>query len=293
MSDIPEGATAALLLADGSVFWGRGFGAHGTAVAEICFNTGMTGYQETLTDPSYAGQIINFTFPHIGNVGCNAEDEEAANPAARGLVVKQDITEPANYRSTAALQAWLQRHGLPGIAGVDTRALTMRIRDGGAPNGVLHFPADGAFDIAALTAQAAAWPGLEGMGPREGSHHPAELPLGWRHLGLGPWLPRAAAGPAQGRGAGLRRQAQHFSESGPGRLRHHRVAGDGHRRGDSGACAGWRVSQQRPRRPGSDRRLPPFIASRARTDQDRPADLRHLPRPPAAGPGARGEDLQA
>ena len=163
MSDIPEGATAALVLADGSVFWGRGFGAHGTSVAEICFNTGMTGYQETLTDPSYAGQIINFTFPHIGNVGANAEDEEAANPAARGLVVKQDITEPANYRSTATLQAWLKRHGLPGIAGVDTRALTMRIRDSAAPIGVLHFPADGAFDVAALTAQAAGWPGLEGM----------------------------------------------------------------------------------------------------------------------------------
>ena len=159
----PEGATAALVLADGSIFWGRGFGAHGSAVAEICFNTGMTGYQETLTDPSYAGQIINFTFPHIGNTGTNAEDEEAANPAARGLIVKQDVTEPANYRATARLQDWLKRHNLPGIAGVDTRAITMRIRDGGAPNGVLAYPANGAFDIPALIAQAAAWPGLEGM----------------------------------------------------------------------------------------------------------------------------------
>ncbi len=163
MSDVPEGATAALVLADGAVFWGRGFGAHGSAVAEICFNTGMTGYQETLTDPSYAGQIINFTFPHIGNTGTNAEDEEAANPAARGLIVKQDVTEPANYRSTARLQDWLKRHNLPGIAGVDTRAITMRIRDGGAPNGVLAYPADGVFDLAALAARAAAWPGLEGM----------------------------------------------------------------------------------------------------------------------------------
>ncbi|MCX7373523.1 MAG: glutamine-hydrolyzing carbamoyl-phosphate synthase small subunit [Alphaproteobacteria bacterium] len=160
---VPAGATAALVLADGQVFWGLGFGAHGTAVAEICFNTGMTGYQETLTDPSYAGQIIAFTFPHIGNVGTNADDEEAVNPAARGLVVKFDVTEPANYRSTAHLDAWLKKHGLSGIAGVDTRALTQRIRDGGAPNGLLHFPADGKFDIDALVAQAKGWPGLEGM----------------------------------------------------------------------------------------------------------------------------------
>ncbi|MCU0888540.1 MAG: glutamine-hydrolyzing carbamoyl-phosphate synthase small subunit [Rubritepida sp.] len=159
----PEGATAALVLDDGSVFWGAGFGAHGTAVAEICFNTGMTGYQETLTDPSYAAQIIAFTFPHIGNVGTNAEDMEAATPACRGLVVKQDVTEPANYRATLHLDAWLKRHGIPGIAGVDTRALTARIRDGGAPNGVLAFSADGRFDLDALRAQAKAWPGLEGM----------------------------------------------------------------------------------------------------------------------------------
>ncbi|MCS6891072.1 MAG: glutamine-hydrolyzing carbamoyl-phosphate synthase small subunit [Rhodovarius sp.] len=159
----PEGATAVLVLEDGTLFWGRGFGAHGTRVAEICFNTGMTGYQETLTDPSYAGQIITFTFPHIGNVGCNPEDHEALNPAARGLVVKQDVTEPASWRATQHLEAWLRQHGLPGIAGVDTRALTQRIRDGGAPKGVLHFPADGRFDIPALIEQARAWPGLEGM----------------------------------------------------------------------------------------------------------------------------------
>ena len=164
---VPEGATACLVLGDGSVFWGRGFGAPTPAgaapVAEICFNTGMTGYQETLTDPSYAGQVITFTFPHIGNVGTNAEDLEAATPVARGLIVKQDLTEPANYRSTRPLDAWLVSHGVPGIAGIDTRALTIRIRDGGAPNGVLSFPADGRFDLPALRAQAAAWPGLEGM----------------------------------------------------------------------------------------------------------------------------------
>ncbi|MDE2517417.1 MAG: glutamine-hydrolyzing carbamoyl-phosphate synthase small subunit [Rhodospirillales bacterium] len=163
---IPPGATAALVLADGSVLWGRGFGAHTGAtprVGEVCFNTAMTGYQETLTDPSYAGQIITFTFPHIGNVGTNPEDIEAVNIAARGLVVKQDITEPANWRAHQSLHAWLVQHGVAGIAGVDTRALTLRIRDGGAPSGVLAFPADGVFDLAALRAAAAAWPGLEGM----------------------------------------------------------------------------------------------------------------------------------
>ncbi|MBS7810971.1 glutamine-hydrolyzing carbamoyl-phosphate synthase small subunit [Roseococcus pinisoli] len=159
----PDGATACLVLDDGSVFWGLGIGAHGTQVAEICFNTAMTGYQETLTDPSYAGQIINFTFPHIGNVGTNVEDMEGATPAARGLIIKQDVTEPANYRATLHLQEFLKRHNIPGISGVDTRALTARIRDGGAPNGVLSFPADGRFDVDALLAQAKAWPGLEGM----------------------------------------------------------------------------------------------------------------------------------
>jgi carbamoyl-phosphate synthase small subunit len=162
-SATPEGATAALVLADGTVLWGRGFGAHGTTVAEICFNTGMTGYQEVLTDPSYAGQTICFTFPHIGNVGTNPEDIEATTPAARGLIVKQDVTEPANFRATRHLDDWLKSHGMTGISGVDTRALTARIRDGGAPNGVLSFPADGRFDIPALLAQAQAWPGLEGM----------------------------------------------------------------------------------------------------------------------------------
>jgi len=161
----PPGATAALVLADGSVFWGRGFGAHSAAeaVGEICFNTGMTGYQETLTDPSYAGQIITFTFPHIGNVGTNPEDIEAASPAARGLIVRQDVTEPSNWRARQKLDSWLRSHGVPGLAGIDTRALTIRIRDGGAPSGVLAFPEDGRFDIEGLASVAASWPGLEGM----------------------------------------------------------------------------------------------------------------------------------
>ena len=164
--DVPLGATAALVLADGGVFWGLGFGAFTAVpapVGEVCFNTGMTGYQETLTDPSYAGQIITFTFPHIGNVGTNAEDIEAMTIAARGLVVKQDVTEPSNWRAVQHLDAWLRARGIAGVSGVDTRALTTRIRDGGAPTGVLAFPADGRFDLAALRAQAAEWPGLEGM----------------------------------------------------------------------------------------------------------------------------------
>ena len=136
----PAGATAVLVLADGTMFWGRGFGAHtpadGAEASELCFNTGMTGYQETLTDPSYAGQVIAFTFPHIGNVGANREDIEALTIAARGLVVKQDVTEPSNWRSAQTLDAWLRAQNVPGISGVDTRALTMRIRDGGPPHGV-------------------------------------------------------------------------------------------------------------------------------------------------------------
>ncbi len=159
----PEGATAALVLADGTVVWGTGIGAHATSVGEVCFNTSMTGYQEVLTDPSYAGQIITFTFPHIGNVGANPEDIEAPTPAARGLIVRQDITEPENWRAAQHWAEWLRRNGVPGIAGVDTRALTARIRDSGAPTGVLCFPADGRFDIPALVAQARDWPGLVGM----------------------------------------------------------------------------------------------------------------------------------
>ncbi len=157
------GATAALVLADGTTFWGRGLGAAGHRVGEVCFNTSMTGYQEILTDPSYAGQIITFTFPHIGNVGANDEDLESATPAALGLVIRADITAPSSWRAKGHLDGWLKSHGLPGISGIDTRALTIRIRDLGAPTGALAHAPKGNIDIAALARRAALWPGLEGM----------------------------------------------------------------------------------------------------------------------------------
>jgi carbamoyl-phosphate synthase small subunit len=159
----PPGATAALVLDDGSVFWGRGVGAAGIRVGEVCFNTSITGYQEIMTDPSYAGQIVTFTFPHIGNVGANAEDIETVTPAARGLVIRTDITLPSNWRALQPFDTWLKSNDLVGISGIDTRALTTRIRDGGAPNGVLCHAPDGMIDPGDLLARARGWPGLEGM----------------------------------------------------------------------------------------------------------------------------------
>lgn len=159
----PEGATACLMLADGRHIWGQGIGASGAAVGEVCFNTSMTGYQEILTDPSYAGQIITFTFPHIGNVGTNPEDIETTTPAARGLILRALPGDPSNWRNRDGLEVWLKRMGMIGLVGVDTRALTRRIRDSGAPNAVICHAPDGKFDLDGLAAQAASWPGLEGM----------------------------------------------------------------------------------------------------------------------------------
>lgn len=158
--------TAVLVLADGLVLRGQGVGAVGEAVGEVCFNTAMTGYQEILTDPSYAGQIITFTFPHVGNVGVNAEDIENASPAAataaRGAVFRTFPTSPSNWRAQLDLGAWMKRRGVIGICGVDTRALTARIREKGMPHAAIaHNPA-GHFDIDALLAKAREWPGLEG-----------------------------------------------------------------------------------------------------------------------------------
>jgi len=159
--------TALLVLANGTVIEGHGLGATGSAVGEVCFNTAMTGYQEILTDPSYAGQIITFTFPHIGNVGVNDEDIETVNMAAssgvRGCVLKADVTQPSNYRASRPLDAWLKARGIIGIAGIDTRALTALIRTDGPPNAVIAYDLGGRFDRAALLAEARAWPGLVGM----------------------------------------------------------------------------------------------------------------------------------
>jgi carbamoyl-phosphate synthase small subunit len=154
--------TGCIALADGSLFFGHGFGGTGAVVGELCFNTAMTGYQEVMTDPSYAGQMITFTFPHIGNVGANPEDDETADPVALGMVVKWDVTEPSNWRAVEHLSAWLARRGRIGLSGIDTRRLTRRIRDLGMPHAALAHAADGVFDVQALIARAQGFGGLEG-----------------------------------------------------------------------------------------------------------------------------------
>jgi len=159
--------TAVLVLADGTVLEGCGLGATGSAVGEVCFNTAMTGYEEILTDPSYAGQIITFTFPHVGNVGTNEEDIEtvnlAATPGARGVILRTAITEPSNYRATRNLDQWLKSRGIIGLSGLDTRALTSLIRRNGMPNAVIAHEPSGQFDLPLLGAEARDWPGLVGM----------------------------------------------------------------------------------------------------------------------------------
>jgi carbamoyl-phosphate synthase small subunit len=159
----PATPDAALVLADGTVFRGQGIGATGVRVGEVCFNTSITGYQEILTDPSYAGQIICFTFPHIGNVGTNAEDVEATTAAARGLIIRMDPTLPSNWRALQGFDLWLRSNGVVGIAGIDTRALTRRIRDGGPPVAALCHRPEGGLDTDTLRRAAGDWPGLAGM----------------------------------------------------------------------------------------------------------------------------------
>ncbi|GGF70021.1 carbamoyl-phosphate synthase small chain [Paracoccus acridae] len=155
--------TACLALADGTVFYGQGFGAPGEVVAELVFNTAMTGYQEIMTDPSYASQIVTFTFPHIGNTGITPEDDEAPDPVASGIVVRWDPTDPSNWRAAGDLPGWMARRGRIGIGGVDTRRLTRAIRQQGAPHVVLAHDPDGKFDIAAMVAKARNWTGLVGL----------------------------------------------------------------------------------------------------------------------------------
>ncbi len=159
----PKGATGVLVLADGAVVWGQGFGATGSAVGEVCFNTAMTGYQEVMTDPSYAAQIVTFTFPHIGNVGTNGEDVESRVEGAVGCIVREAVTHSSNFRAEREFSDWLVSMGKIGLSGVDTRALTRRIRLSGAPNAVIAHAPDGQFDIPALLQRARDWSGLEGM----------------------------------------------------------------------------------------------------------------------------------
>nr|WP_031326353.1 glutamine-hydrolyzing carbamoyl-phosphate synthase small subunit [Rhodobacter capsulatus] len=158
-----EKPTALIVTADGQLFYGRGFGATGETVAELVFNTAMTGYQEIMTDPSYAGQVVTFTFPHVGNVGVTPEDDETAEPVAAGLVVKWDPTEPSNWRSVENLVGWLQKRGRIGVGGIDTRRLTRAIRQQGAPHVAIAHNPEGVFDIEALVKKARDWKGLVGL----------------------------------------------------------------------------------------------------------------------------------
>lgn len=159
----PEGATGVVIFADGRTVWGKGFGAEGEAVGELCFNTAMTGYQEVMTDPSYAKQVIAFTFPHIGNVGANDEDVEAGEAHALGCLVREVVTEPSNYRANQGFADWMRKWGRIGIAGIDTRALTKLVRESGPPTVAIAHHVDGQFDLEKLQKMAAQWPGLEGM----------------------------------------------------------------------------------------------------------------------------------
>ena len=289
LASAPDGAlkpTACIVLADGQVFYGRGFGATGVAVAELCFNTAMTGYQEIMTDPSYAGQIVTFTFPHIGNVGVNPEDDETADPVAAGMVVKWDPTEPSSWRAAGTLSDWLARRGRIGVGGVDTRRLTRAIRLQGAPHVAISHAPDGDFDLDDLIARARAFPGLVGMDLARDvtcaqSYRWDEMRWAWPE------------GYARREGPGRRVVAIDYGAKrnilrclASRRLRRHRAAGDGDRRGGARPRPGGAVPVERPRRPGGHRRVRGADDPRG-AGQDADAGLRHLPRPPDAGAGAR------
>ncbi len=191
-----ESPTACLVTADGEVFHGRGFGATGEVVAELVFNTAMTGYQEIMTDPSYASQVVTFTFPHVGNTGITPEDDQSPDPVASGIVVRWDPTEPSNWRATTELSDWMARRGRIGMGGVDTRRLTRAIRERGAPHVVLAHRPDGRFDVEAMQRRARDWPGLVGLDlAREVT---CAQSYRWSE-GLWRWPDGFAAGPASGR----------------------------------------------------------------------------------------------
>ena len=223
----------------------------------MCFNTAMTGYQEIMTDPSYARQIVCFTFPHIGNVGVNEEDVEADTPHALGCIVREDVTEPSNFRSAGRFDEWLRENGRIGLAGVDTRALTKLIREQGAPNAVIVHNAGGEFDVEALLAQARAWSGLEGLDLAK--EVTREETAGWNG---GPWAlgqGYSAGGGERGRTARRRHRLRHQEEHPTPPDERGRAcdgaAGDRELRRDHGAGAERRVPVERPRRPRGDRRV--------------------------------------
>ena len=243
------------MLADGTVFEGHGFGAATEAVGEVCFNTAMTGYEEILTDPSYAGQIVAFTFPHIGIVGTNDEDIESLTPAVRALVVRADAETPSNYRALSGLDRWLKTHNIPGIAGIDTRALTSRIRENGMPHGIVAHAPDGKFDIDALVRAARRFPGLEGLDLAKEVSCRQTLHLARNAMGLEQRLWQRGTRQLARGGSRLRRQAQHPAPAGGPRCGDHRAAGAGeHRRGDR-ARAARRAALERSRRSRGDRRI--------------------------------------
>ena len=215
---MPAKPTACLALADGTLFYGKGFGAKGMRVAELCFNTAMTGYQEIMTDPSYAGQIVTFTFPHIGNTGVTPEDDETADPVAEGMIVKWYPTAPSNWRAAGDLVSWLEKTNRIGMGGVDTRRLTRAIRQQGAPHVALAHDPDGNFDIEALVKAARGFPGLVGLDLAKGGQLRAILSLGRKTLGMARGLYQAHRCRPQGRRHRLRRQAQHPALSGQRRL---------------------------------------------------------------------------
>ena len=151
-----------LLLEDGTTWDAIGFGNKGFGVGELCFNTSMTGYQEIISDPSYAEQIITFTFPHIGNVGTNSDDNEALTPMAKGVITRAKPTEPSNWRNELNFDLWLERNGITGLCGIDTRALTKKVRELGAPKAIVHYNDNGKHDLEFLKQKLDDWPGIKG-----------------------------------------------------------------------------------------------------------------------------------
>ena len=287
-------STARLVLADGTMIAGMGLGATGSAVGEVCFNTAITGYQEILTDPSYAGQIITFTFPHIGNVGTNVEDTETSNLASRsgvrGCVLRADVTAPSSYRSADHLDNWLKSRGIIAITGIDTRALTARIREKGMPNGVIAHDPAGKFDFDKLKAEAKAWPGLDGMDlvpevTAGQSYTWDEMSWVWNK-----GYPRQESPEFHvvAIDFGLKRNI--LQVSGERGLQGDRGAGDNERCGGAGAQARRRVPVEWTRRSGGDREI------RGPRDQEAgqvgATGVRHLPRPSVARHRPRREDAE-